>query len=300
MPGTFPKFGMVDYKMPKTVLSVEDLDDSFGEVFAVINGRLTDENVRAVPAKAIAWFSEVMRLDGAPPSWTGHVHDGVSARRLAAGCVGQDDVSYDGALGVLIHPEGATCPSPHSPFVALDPLLSGTIAGTDPGPIYLLSGSFSLGPDDEGQVSSDSTYDQFNSSGQRVVLATVPFDLSELSGHLVDPVVVATIRAEMKANTLPDREIPNVSVTAAPNERFGGLWVQSAELFPYYGEETADEVLPAEARPFGYYLRFVLILPGPLHTISQGVSLWWVHWHLLARLMPSRTMEYTNGAGDGF
>jgi hypothetical protein len=238
-----------------------------------------------MPYEAVAWHGWVKRATGATPSWRGHIHDGISARKLSDGYVGRNDIPYDGSLGVLLHPEDdENLDATYLPYT-IHPFgfSAGTPSRADSQGIlrgYMLTGKFGFAPGTGGSSTFDSTYKDEAMPYTRRAMAAVPFDPSELSGPLLCPVVVGTLRAEMDAGSLPDREIPFRS-TDTVEQKYWGMDIFNIQLFPMTG---SGRVGGSDPHLRGYMLLFEMVLPGPDHPISQGVARWWVDWIMLAKL----------------
>ena len=296
-----PKWLRVSRGAHQSLLELKDMDESFSEVFLAINGKLSDENVAEIPYEAVAWSGWMEKGIGQAPS-QGHIHDGINARRLAAGYVSRDDIPYDGSLGVLLSPEDET----HYGTTQYHYLHGGGFAGgspssagtaTGPGRTYILCGKFGFGVGTGGSGTFDTTYAAASMPYTRRALASIPFDISELSGPLTNPVVVGTLRAEMSADTFPDRGMPNRG-SGIIEETYWGMDVVNIQLLPV----TRDGVgWGTDTHVRGYMLMFDVILPGPDHPISKGVSKWWVDWMMLARLSPglAPVIDLEGGGEEG-
>lgn len=289
-----PRWLRVSSKADYALFEVKDLDEAFSEILRTLNGGLTDDNVAQLPVEAVAWHGKVAETLGETPSWKGHVHDGVSARRLAAGFVGKRDVPFDGSLGVLFSPEDDyTMAASRYWRTELSYAPGGLSRCYGPNAVYLVCGKFGFAPGGGGVAPFDATYRTDDVAYVRRPVCVVPFDPSEIFGRLYNPVVVASLRAEMSADTLPERAIP-FRDSGNVEDRFWGLDVTDIQLFPISGSLTGsgDNVE-------GYVLAFSVVLPGPDHPISRGVGRWWVDWMMLAHMVSSLSTPLEGGGGEG-
>lgn len=278
---------------------VKDLDSSMSEIFRAINGGLSDENFAEIPYEAIAWFGEAREAVGSPPSWSGHIHDGISARRLAGGHVRREDLDYDGSLGVLNHPESDAKYVDWADYDIhggrarlLGFYESGKVTLGKPSELHLFSGKLSFSPGVGGGQDWSSTLDDEKATPWWAPVTPVPVDMGDLDGILMSPVVVATIRAEMKANTLPEKGMPNTSPSKnAHEELFMGMGVGNITLFRDRGVLWMEEHSGDSPPPSSYYLQFHVYLPCINHPISEGVSRWWIDWMMLARVVQGAPPE---------
>lgn len=279
-----PRWLRISGESDYAFFEVKDLDESFSEIMQVCNGGLTDDNFAEMPYEVVAWHGWVREAIGMTPSWKGHVHDGISAKRLAAGYVGKDDVPYDGSLGVLLSPEDDSTIGSRSVKFMHHTVSGGPSAVVrkiyGDSSVYLLCGKFGFAPGGGGAAPFDIVYRTDDLQYTRQIVATVPFDPTELKGPLTSPVVVATLRAEMAADTFPERGM-QFRTNDVLEERFVGLAVSNIELFPMTGQQALGG---SERIPDGYVLLFTVVLPGPDHPISQGVGRWWVDWMMLCRM----------------
>jgi hypothetical protein len=268
------------------IVEAKDADASMNAIFQALNGNLSDENVAQIPYGAVAFFSEAHKRLGAPPSWKGHIHDGRSARRLASGYVQRDDLKYDGSLGVLNHPESDTY------YVAAAPQYVHGLHTSNPPSfnlvypvrVGLFCGKLSFEPGAGGSGPTEATATAWDTAWMYPVMTSVPMDMADVGGLIAAPVVVASLRAEMVADTLPEKGLPNDGTTFRYEERFSGLGINNIEVWPDYGEMSPD-TNSANAAVVGFDIHFDLMLPGPENPVTKGVGRWCVDWLMLCKFL---------------